>query len=193
MARMRIHKALANAGVASRRAVEEMILDGRISVNGKLVIELPCFVDLEADEVRVDGQRVRPAKPHPLNHGPGQRGPPLRRRVSRDRPATVRLFPHTKANRILANLTRSLDQLAPSLVGQPVGQRQGVAAQLCLLADAQATALRRHPRALGPGQSVRRHRLRGRHVEASLPVWALCACRAVRTARLPFTGSGARS
>jgi len=59
MARMRIHKALANAGVASRRAVEEMILDGRISVNGKLVVELPCFVDLDADEVRVDGQRVR--------------------------------------------------------------------------------------------------------------------------------------
>jgi len=59
MPRMRIHKALANAGVASRRAVEEMILDGRISVNGKLVIELPCFVDLDADEVRVDGRRVR--------------------------------------------------------------------------------------------------------------------------------------
>ena len=59
MAKMRIQKALGEAGVASRRAVEQMILDGRITVNRELVAKLPCFVDLACDEVRVDSVRVR--------------------------------------------------------------------------------------------------------------------------------------
>jgi len=58
MSRMRIQKALSQAGVASRRAVEEMILEGRITVNGSVVREVPCFVDLPADDVRVDGRRI---------------------------------------------------------------------------------------------------------------------------------------
>ena len=60
MARQRIQKVLGAAGVASRRAVEEMIVEGRITVNGELVTELPCFVDLSADDIRVDSRRVRP-------------------------------------------------------------------------------------------------------------------------------------
>lgn len=56
--RIRIQKALSAGGVASRRAVEEMILQGRITVNGKAVASLPCFVDLAADNVRVDGRAV---------------------------------------------------------------------------------------------------------------------------------------
>ena len=59
MPKERIHKALANAGVASRRAVEEMVTEGRVTVNGRAVRELPCFVDLAEDEVRVDGKKVR--------------------------------------------------------------------------------------------------------------------------------------
>ena len=58
MTKLRIQKALSQAGVASRRAVEQMILDGRVTVNGSLVAELPCFVDLASDEVCVDGQAV---------------------------------------------------------------------------------------------------------------------------------------
>ncbi len=62
MTATRIQKALANAGLASRRAVEEMVIEGRITVNGRPVVELPCFVDLATDDVRVDGQRVRGAR-----------------------------------------------------------------------------------------------------------------------------------
>ncbi|MCD6365768.1 MAG: rRNA pseudouridine synthase [Planctomycetes bacterium] len=60
--RARINKVLANAGVASRRGVEEMIGQGRVTVNGQLVVELPCFVDLAADRVCVDGRHIRPAR-----------------------------------------------------------------------------------------------------------------------------------
>jgi 23S rRNA pseudouridine2605 synthase len=55
----RIQKVLANAGVDSRRNVEQMVLDGRIAVNGRVVRALPILVDAESDEVEVDGERVR--------------------------------------------------------------------------------------------------------------------------------------
>jgi 23S rRNA pseudouridine2605 synthase len=55
----RIQKLLASAGVASRRNVEQMVLDGRVSVNGRTVRELPVLVDPESDQVEVDGERVR--------------------------------------------------------------------------------------------------------------------------------------
>jgi len=59
MAKQRIHKVLSEAGVASRRAVEEMIIEGRITVNHEPVTRLPCFVDLAEDDVHVDGRRIR--------------------------------------------------------------------------------------------------------------------------------------
>jgi 23S rRNA pseudouridine2605 synthase len=52
----RLHKVLAHAGVASRRAAERMILDHRIKVNGTLVHELGTQVDPSADRIEVDGQ-----------------------------------------------------------------------------------------------------------------------------------------
>lgn len=59
----RIQKVLANAGVASRRNVEEMVLEGRVSVNGKVVTQLPVLVNPERDEVSVDGDVVRLGSP----------------------------------------------------------------------------------------------------------------------------------
>ena len=53
---IRLQKVLAAAGVASRRAVEEMIVKGRIKVNGKVVKELGTRIDPEVDQVQVDGR-----------------------------------------------------------------------------------------------------------------------------------------
>ncbi len=54
----RLHKVLAHAGVASRRAAERMILDHRIRVNGAVVLELGTQVDPTADRIEVDGRRL---------------------------------------------------------------------------------------------------------------------------------------
>lgn len=55
--RERLQKAMAAAGVASRRASEELIAEGRVTVNGE-VAELGCKVDPTTDDIRVDGERI---------------------------------------------------------------------------------------------------------------------------------------
>ena len=55
----RIQKVLANAGVASRRAVEEMIQQGRVAVNGCVMTELPILIDPAKDKVTVDDEPVK--------------------------------------------------------------------------------------------------------------------------------------
>jgi 23S rRNA pseudouridine2605 synthase len=52
----RLQKILAHAGIASRRKSEELILAGRVSVNGATVTELGSKADLAVDRVKVDGQ-----------------------------------------------------------------------------------------------------------------------------------------
>ena len=56
---VRLQKFLADAGVASRRAGEQMILAGRVAVNGEAVAQLGARVDPVHDEVAVDGKPVR--------------------------------------------------------------------------------------------------------------------------------------
>lgn len=55
---IRLQKAMAEAGVASRRDCEAMILEGRVSVNGEFVTALPAWVDPVHDSIEVDGRRV---------------------------------------------------------------------------------------------------------------------------------------
>jgi len=55
----RIQKILANAGVSSRRAIEEMVRQGRVSVNGMVRTGLPILVDPEKDKIKVDDERVK--------------------------------------------------------------------------------------------------------------------------------------
>jgi 23S rRNA pseudouridine2605 synthase len=52
----RLHKVLAHAGVASRRAAERMIRDHRVRVNGTLVVDLGTQVDAARDRIEVDGR-----------------------------------------------------------------------------------------------------------------------------------------
>ena len=56
----RLQKILSRAGIASRRAAERVLAEGRITVNGHTVTEVGTKADLERDDVRVDGVRVRP-------------------------------------------------------------------------------------------------------------------------------------
>jgi 23S rRNA pseudouridine2605 synthase len=55
---MRLNKALSAAGLGSRRAVEELMRAGRVSVDGHVVEEMGRRVDLARDRVEVDGSRV---------------------------------------------------------------------------------------------------------------------------------------
>jgi 23S rRNA pseudouridine2605 synthase len=57
-ASLRLNKALSGAGLGSRRAVEELIRAGRVSVGGELVQDLGRRVDPRHDRVEVDGSRV---------------------------------------------------------------------------------------------------------------------------------------
>jgi len=62
MALERLQKILARAGLGSRRACEEIIAQGRVTVNGR-VAKLGDKADPERDEIRVDGQRIKTAEP----------------------------------------------------------------------------------------------------------------------------------
>ena len=55
---IRLQKILAEAGVASRREAERMIVSGRVSVNGRIVTQLGARADLGRDTIRADGRRV---------------------------------------------------------------------------------------------------------------------------------------
>ncbi len=57
---MRLNKLLSAAGVASRRAADELIRQGRIKVNGRVVAELGAKADPARDVIKVDGRRVKP-------------------------------------------------------------------------------------------------------------------------------------
>jgi len=58
----RLQKVLAQAGIASRRKAEEMIEQGRVQVNGKIVTELGTKADAGRDHIRVDGKLLQGAE-----------------------------------------------------------------------------------------------------------------------------------
>jgi 23S rRNA pseudouridine2605 synthase len=57
----RLQKILSRAGVSSRRKAEQMILDGRVTVNGEQIRQLGAKADFAKDHIKVDGKLVRPA------------------------------------------------------------------------------------------------------------------------------------
>jgi len=96
----RLQKILSHAGVASRRAAERLIAEGRVTVNGVTVQEMGVRADPAADDVRVDGRRVRTAasRRYILLYKPAgyvtTRHDPQRRRTVMDLLAGVRESVH---------------------------------------------------------------------------------------------------
>ena len=60
----RLQKILSQAGIASRRASEQLMLDGRVTVNGTTVRELGTKADPARDDIRVDGRRIKLVERH---------------------------------------------------------------------------------------------------------------------------------
>lgn len=58
-----MQKILAAAGFGSRRKCEEMILDGRVRVNGAQLLQLPALADPDQDDIQVDGRPLVREKP----------------------------------------------------------------------------------------------------------------------------------
>ena len=61
---VRLQKIIASAGIASRRAAEKLIEQGRVTVNGRTVTELGTKADLDVDDIRVDERRVKRPQQH---------------------------------------------------------------------------------------------------------------------------------
>jgi pseudouridine synthase len=59
---IRLQKVLSQAGVASRRAAEKLIAEGRVTVNGHTIHEMGVKADPATDDIRVDGRRIRAAE-----------------------------------------------------------------------------------------------------------------------------------
>lgn len=59
----RLQKIISTAGVASRRAAEDLIVEGRVRVNGKVVSELGAKADAAHDHIKVDGKLINPVQP----------------------------------------------------------------------------------------------------------------------------------
>lgn len=57
---MRINRYIASSGIASRRAAEELIKQGKIKVNNKVVVDLATEINEDNDTVLYDGKRIKP-------------------------------------------------------------------------------------------------------------------------------------
>jgi pseudouridine synthase len=88
----RLQKILSSAGVASRRAAERLIAEGRVTVNGVTVTELGSKADPEVDDIRVDGRRIhtRQARRYILMYKP--RGYITSRSDPQQRPTVIDLL-----------------------------------------------------------------------------------------------------
>ncbi len=101
MTELRIQKFLSEAGVASRRAAEEMVRQGRVAVNGKTVTDLPVLIDPDADRVSVDGRKVTRPEGRPvyfLLNKP--RGVVSTSHDPRGRPTAVDLVPEVPGRKV---------------------------------------------------------------------------------------------
>ena len=124
----RLQKILSRAGIASRRAAERIMLEGRVTLNGHSVTELGTKADVARDDIRVDGVRVRPPK-EPVY-------------IVLNKPKGVVTTRHDPAGR------RTVMDLVPSVAGLfPVGRLDITTEGLILLTNDGGFAQRvAHPR-----------------------------------------------
>jgi 23S rRNA pseudouridine2605 synthase len=92
----RLQKILSAAGIASRRAAETLIVNGRVSVNGVTILELGTRADPARDDIRVDGQRVRVATRHRYILLNKPRGYMTTRKDPEHRPTVLDLMPEVR-------------------------------------------------------------------------------------------------
>ena len=89
----RLQKIMAHAGIASRRKCEELILQGRVRVNGEMVTQLGTKVDPARDAIEVDGRPITPEEEvYIALYKP--RGYLSDTRDFRGRPSALRLVPN---------------------------------------------------------------------------------------------------
>jgi 23S rRNA pseudouridine2605 synthase len=100
MAKLRLNKILARAGLTSRRGADRLVVEGRVAVNRLVVREPGTLADPDADDIRVDGHPIGAAEgmQYVLLHKPAgyvtSRRDPAGRAVVTDLvPASARLFP----------------------------------------------------------------------------------------------------
>jgi 23S rRNA pseudouridine2605 synthase len=133
----RIQKILANAGVASRRNIEEMVRQGRISVNGRTMTDLPILIDSAKDRVLVDDEPVK------LKASPGEK-PARRIYFLLNKPPGV-----YSTNVAQGAQVRAIDLLPRNFAGRvyPVGRLDAESRGLLLLTnDGELTNQLTHPR-----------------------------------------------
>ncbi len=86
---IRLQKAMAEAGIASRRDCETMIENGRVTVNGTPITALPAWVDPQHDRIELDGKALR-KPPVPRSTHPSKRtGPSTKKSMEVIAAATV--------------------------------------------------------------------------------------------------------
>lgn len=107
---MRLQKFLSRAGVASRRASEGLMAQGRVRVNGKRAVEPGIKVDPRTDVVEVDGQRVRMDSPRWVLLSKPQ-GVLTTRRDPGGEPTVHQLIPDDDSLRYVGRLDRDTEGL----------------------------------------------------------------------------------
>jgi 23S rRNA pseudouridine2605 synthase len=97
---IRLHKALAEAGVASRRACERLVAEGAVAVNGVPVTVSPAWVDPARDRITVHGRRVKPPPAHVYVMLFKPRGVVCTSSGREDRPRAIDLVTHPSKARL---------------------------------------------------------------------------------------------
>ncbi len=91
----RLQKIISRAGIASRRTAEKMILEGLVSVDGKVMTELGTKADPETSDIRVDGRRIRIGRKRRYLVLNKPRGFVTTRSDPGARPTVMELLPHS--------------------------------------------------------------------------------------------------